>query len=110
MALLEGRIDLPPIGEVRAGDRPSMPYLVVDANGTEVDPISKYLRDLVLGDASPLTCRSYAQSRVDHTGLGLRQPQPQRGEHIGDLFPQCVRVSFGTTHHDREESRPGESH
>ena len=59
-ALLEGRIDLPRIGEVRAGDRPSLPFLVVDASETEVDPISKYLQDLVLGDASPLTCRSYA--------------------------------------------------
>ena len=59
-ALSEGRIDLPRTGEVRAGDRPSPPYVVVDADGTEVEAISKYLRDLALGDASSLTCRSYA--------------------------------------------------
>ncbi len=59
-ALSEGRVDLPRIGEVRAGDRPSLPYVVVDETGAEVEPISKYLRDLALGDASPLTCRSYA--------------------------------------------------
>ncbi len=59
-ALSEGRIDLPRTGEVKAGDRPSLPYLVVDGTGAEVEPISKYLRDLALGDASSLTCRSYA--------------------------------------------------
>lgn len=59
-ALSEGRGDLPRIGEVRVGDRPSLPYVVVDGNGIEVEPISRYLRDLALGDASPLTCRSYA--------------------------------------------------
>jgi integrase len=59
-ALLEGRVDLPRSGEVRVGDRPSLPYLVVDGGGTEIEPISRYLRDLALGDASPLTCRSYA--------------------------------------------------
>ena len=59
-ALPEGRVDLPRAGEVQAGDRPSLPYLVVDGTGDEVEPISRYLRDLALGDASPLTCRSYA--------------------------------------------------
>lgn len=59
-ALSEGRIDLPRTGEVKAGDRPSLPYLAVDGTGAEVEPISEYLRDLALGDASSLTCRSYA--------------------------------------------------
>lgn len=59
-ALSEGRIDLPRTGEVRAGDRASMPYVVVDAGGAEIDAIGRYLRDLALGDVSPLTCRSYA--------------------------------------------------
>lgn len=45
---------------MKAGDRPSLPYLVVDGTGAEVEPISKYLRDLALRDASSLTCRSYA--------------------------------------------------
>jgi integrase len=58
--LLEGRIKLPRLGEVRHGDRPSLPFLVVDAAGYEVQPISQFLRHLALGDRSPLTCRSYA--------------------------------------------------
>jgi hypothetical protein len=33
--------------------------MVVDAAGREVEPVSSYLRDLLLGDVSPLTCRSY---------------------------------------------------
>jgi integrase len=32
----------------------------MDADGREVEPVSAYLRDIVLGDASRLTCRSYA--------------------------------------------------
>lgn len=36
-----------------------MPYLVVDAAGDEVDPVNRYLRDRMLGDVSPSTCRSY---------------------------------------------------
>ena len=59
-ALSEGRVDLPRAGEVRDGDRPSLPYLVVDGDGSEVEPISRYLLDLAFGDTSPLTCRSYA--------------------------------------------------
>lgn len=37
-----------------------MPWLVRDGAGREVDPVSAFLRDLTLGDVSPLTCRSYA--------------------------------------------------
>jgi hypothetical protein len=37
-----------------------LPFVVTDAGGQEVEPVSEYLRDLVLGDVSPLTCRSYA--------------------------------------------------
>lgn len=42
-----------------AGETPSLPWLVVDAAGREIEPVSNYLRDLLLGDVSPLTCRSY---------------------------------------------------
>ncbi|MEU7863924.1 site-specific integrase [Nonomuraea sp. NPDC049141] len=78
-ALLEGRMDLPRVGEVRAGGRSSLPYLVVDAREAEVEPISKYLRDLALSDASPLTCRSYAHDLLrwwrllDVLGVGWAQ-------------------------------------
>jgi integrase len=56
--LLEGRIALPRLGEVRRRDG-AMPYVVVDAEGEEVEPVSAFLLDLTLSDASPLTLRSY---------------------------------------------------
>jgi integrase len=57
---MAGRCDLPRIGAVVAGPSAGLPYLVVDTAGGEVEPVSRYLRDRVLGDVSPLTCRSYA--------------------------------------------------
>ncbi|WP_228639341.1 tyrosine-type recombinase/integrase [Microtetraspora sp. AC03309] len=45
---------------VVAGTSPSLPWVVVDAAEREVAPVSSYLRDRLLGDVSPLTCRSYA--------------------------------------------------
>ncbi|MER5778374.1 hypothetical protein ABT144_29605 [Streptomyces sp. NPDC002039] len=47
------------MGVVVAGPAPSLPWLVVDAADREVVPVSSYLRDRMLGDVSPLTCRSY---------------------------------------------------
>ncbi len=41
------------------GSSPHLPFVVVDGDGREVEPVSVYLRDLMLGDVSPLTCRSY---------------------------------------------------
>ena len=58
--LLEGRVVLPRVGAVVAGELVSLPWLVVDVAGREVEPVSRYLRDLALGDASPSTGRSYA--------------------------------------------------
>jgi integrase len=57
--LLEGRGSVPVVGEVVAGSASDLPFFVVDGAGREVEPVSAYLRDLRLGDASPLTCRSY---------------------------------------------------
>jgi integrase len=59
-ALIDGHGHLPRIGVVVAGSLPSLPWLVVDGAGREVEPVSSYLRDRMLGDVSPLTCRSYA--------------------------------------------------
>ncbi|WP_433870704.1 tyrosine-type recombinase/integrase [Saccharopolyspora sp. CA-218241] len=33
---------------------------MIDADGNEVEPVSTYLMDLLVGDCSPRTCRSYA--------------------------------------------------
>lgn len=57
--LMDGRADLPRIGAVREGSSPSLPFVVVDGAEREVEPVSRYLRDLHLGDVSALTCRSY---------------------------------------------------
>jgi hypothetical protein len=57
--LMDGRADLPRVGAVHTGSASSLPYVVVDVAGREIEPVSRYLRDLVLGDVSPLTCRSY---------------------------------------------------
>jgi integrase len=57
--LMDGRADLPRFGAVIKGPSLSLPYVVTDAAGREVEPVSGYLRDLQLSDASPLTCRSY---------------------------------------------------
>ncbi|MFH9425486.1 tyrosine-type recombinase/integrase [Streptomyces sp. NPDC017529] len=58
--LMDGRVRLSRIGAVAAGTSASLPWLVVDGAGREVEPVSSYLRDRLLGDVSPLTCRSYA--------------------------------------------------
>ena len=57
--LMRGRRDVPQIGAVVAGSTPLMPYVVVDGAGAGIDVVNRYLRDRMLGDVSPLTCRSY---------------------------------------------------
>jgi hypothetical protein len=58
-ALMEGKRSVPEVGSVVAGSSPHLPFAVADGDGGEVEPVSIYLRDLMLGDVSPLTCRSY---------------------------------------------------
>jgi hypothetical protein len=41
-------------------ERVHPPFIVLDQAGVELVDVTEYLRDLALGDASPLTCRSYA--------------------------------------------------
>jgi integrase len=56
---IEGRCALPKVGSLVTSDRLHPPVVVLDAYGDEVEPIVEYLRDLAIGDCSPLTCRSY---------------------------------------------------
>lgn len=58
--LMEGHAPLPPIGSVVKALRSHPPFVVLDGDDVEVEVVTEFLRDLVLGDASPLTCRSYA--------------------------------------------------
>ena len=58
--LTEGRISLGHWGRALEGDRPSLPFLVADPAGVPMEPIGRFLQDLALSDASPLSCRSCA--------------------------------------------------
>jgi|HubBroStandDraft_3_1064219.scaffolds.fasta_scaffold4442903_1 hypothetical protein len=49
--LAEGRCSVPAIGSVAAGAGTHLPF-VLDVDGS-VEPASAYLRDVMLGDASP---------------------------------------------------------
>ncbi|MFE1147666.1 tyrosine-type recombinase/integrase [Streptomyces albidoflavus] len=57
--LMEGRRVISRLGRVVETNRAHPPYAVLDPSGAEIEPITTYLRDLALGDCSPLTCRSY---------------------------------------------------
>lgn len=57
--LMEGRVDLDGVGAVTAAEGKLPPFVVIDSVGAEVEPITRYLRDLALSDMSPLTSRSY---------------------------------------------------
>src|SRR5919108_6261398 len=59
-ALMEGLGSVPAVGAVLAGRGGHLPFVVVNGDGEELEAVSAYLRDLMLGDVSPLTCRSYA--------------------------------------------------
>ncbi len=58
--MIEGRCALSGLGSVVAGDEVTLPWVVFDGVDREVEAVSNYLRDRLLGDVSPLTCRSYA--------------------------------------------------
>src|SRR6266496_1433372 len=57
---MEGLGSVPALGAVLAGQGAQLPFFVVNSDGEELREVSAYLRDLMLGDVSPLTCRSYA--------------------------------------------------
>ncbi|MFI9591152.1 hypothetical protein [Nonomuraea sp. NPDC052265] len=57
--LMEGQADLGRVGAVTAAKGKLPPFVVVDSAGVEVEPVTRYLRDLALSDMSPLTSRSY---------------------------------------------------
>lgn len=51
---------VPTIGCLEPSSDHALCWLVRDGDGEEIGPISDFLRDLVAGDCSPLTVRSYA--------------------------------------------------
>lgn len=58
--VIEGRLQISRVGRVEEGPGEFLPWVVFDGADREVEPITSYLRDRMLGDISPLTCRSYA--------------------------------------------------
>jgi Phage integrase, N-terminal SAM-like domain len=56
----DGVLELPRVGAVLQTGEPGLPSVVVDCRGVEVGPVCQFLRDLMLCDMSPATCRSYA--------------------------------------------------
>jgi len=56
----DGVLALPRLGGVLQTGEPGLPSVVVDGRGVEVEAVSQFLRDLMLCDMSPATCRSYA--------------------------------------------------
>ncbi|MDV7194463.1 tyrosine-type recombinase/integrase [Mycolicibacterium fortuitum] len=59
--VFEGRIELPRTGVVVEQAAPApIPYVVLDADGVEIEACTSFLRDLVLVGSSPLTVKSYA--------------------------------------------------
>src|SRR5215472_2392879 len=57
--LMEGLADLDRVGSVMAAAGKFPPFVVLDPGGAELEPVTRYLRDLALSDMSPLTSRSY---------------------------------------------------
>lgn len=57
--LREGRTILPTAGVVRENPDGLLPFVVVYEVGRPLVPFAEFLRELMLGDASQLTCRSY---------------------------------------------------
>jgi integrase len=50
---------LPVVGRVVATDEVGLPYIVVDAAGGQVEPISEFVREMSAGDMPDSSCRSY---------------------------------------------------
>ena len=115
--LSEGRLDIPRIGSVTALPGPHPPFTVLDAEGTEVTPITEFLRNLVLSDSGPNTCRSYGNGLLRWFRLlwllevnwdkateaetailvgWLRSaPNPQRRRSVGQAGPGTINLRTG---------------
>jgi integrase len=57
--IMEGRPELPRVGSVSATGNASVPFELLDPDGQPVDVVSEWVRELLLGDASPRTARAY---------------------------------------------------
>lgn len=62
--LRSGQLQLARTGRVAAGPGPEEPHTVLDAHGRPVEPVSAWVRYLVVGDHSPCTIRAYCYSAL----------------------------------------------
>lgn len=51
---------VPRVGRVEKTGNPTLPYRLLDADGTEVAAVSEFLRDMLANDDSPTSLHSYA--------------------------------------------------
>lgn len=59
MSVWEGKSELPRVGRVVRAGGLLPPYVVLGGDGSEIEPVTEYLKDLALSDVSVLTPRSY---------------------------------------------------
>jgi integrase len=82
--LAQGQASLARAGAVRPGRAADLPYIVTDGAEEPVEAVSVFLRDLMLGDCRPATCRSYAHDLLRWFRLlatvGVGWEQATRGE------------------------------
>lgn len=62
--LRSGDVQLARAGRVIAGPGPDEPYVVFDADGRAVEPVSGWARYMAVGDHSPRTIRSYCYAAL----------------------------------------------
>ncbi|WP_219732644.1 tyrosine-type recombinase/integrase [Leifsonia shinshuensis] len=62
--LRTGEVPLARVGKVRTGPGPTEPYLLLDGKGRVVEPVSAWVRYMVVGDHSPRTIRSYCYAAL----------------------------------------------
>jgi integrase len=62
--LRSGDLQLARAGRVIAGPGPDEPYVVLDADGRAVEPVSAWARYMAVGDHSPRTIRSYCYAAL----------------------------------------------
>lgn len=121
---------VPSIGSVAVTDRAALPWVLLDADGSEVDSVSCWLTDLHASDYATSTLRSYAYDLLGGEQLVQWWKREQLGkaesaildvlvEHWPDAVPVEViaeatgysATSGGSAMHclvcDRCSSRPG---
>ncbi|MEU5741169.1 hypothetical protein ABZ784_24625 [Streptomyces tendae] len=90
--LMEGRAVLPRVGSVVQLETQHPAYAVLDPDGSPVESVTPYLRDLALNDNSPETSRSYANDLLRwFLPIAAGSPSPSSST----ATPSTTRASAG---------------